>query len=380
MPRAEDQQGSLDAVDRLFTIINNGITQFSASPPAFVTIGKKIAAALFMVIFVWGILKNMVMGKGAAQIAGDLVQPLVILGLAIFAIESGLGPAVKQSVYGLASAFPGVTDPSTGTMEVNLMHGFADSGIRLLLSQGSDTGFWDTVTSLFTGNIGEAFASLYGFAVRVVAMGFLLVCGAIGAGIILVAKISTALALAFAPVMIPWGMWRPTEFLFTAWLRFLISSCMQAVIAMAVGGLLMGAANALSAATASFSSATDSLTLSAGIILFAALCMYIMLQVPSISSGMLSGDGSLGISRWTAMASSVGAGAGAAAGMPRAAFGAGGECGRRSDSRGQNRSSRGPCRRQGRGGERASHRARGRSSRHEGEGDGGEVAEERAVT
>lgn len=291
-------KSALDALDALLLAINNGINTFSGGDP-FLALGKKIAVTLFGIVLIWGIIKNWVTGRGMLQIVGDVMQPLVLLGLTLFAIENGLGIKIRDSILSLANVLANSVGASMNGLELRLMQGFADAGFTILEMKVEAT-FWDSLGNAISTFSGGAIAFLFGWVVRVAAGLFMLVAGATAAAVILVAKISIALALVMAPVMIPWGMWRPTEFLFTSWLRFLITSSMQVVVAVALGGILSSAVTTIGGISSQFTSNEASIGLTSALILFSALCLYIMLQASALASGLVSGDGTIGMRGWSA--------------------------------------------------------------------------------
>lgn len=314
---AQASQSSLDAVAMLLDKLNEGISAFSQAS-SFVALGKRIAAVLFGVVVIWSVIKSMALGGGVyGQLVGDLVQPTIVLGLTIFAITNGLAQAVSSSVLALAGALGSTVGVDVGSLgitgsalEMRILLSFFEAGFRVLDSQTSDLSFMDGITGLFKGEAwGQVVALSVGFLARIVAMLMMMLCGAIGAGVIIAGKVGIAIALAFAPVMIPWGMWQPTAFIFASWLRFTLSSSMQVVMALAIGSLLQGAAITVAELGHTYTGFSDSLVISGGLILFGGLCMYLMFQAQAYASGLLSGDGTMGLQRWTAPAVAAGRGA-----------------------------------------------------------------------
>lgn len=322
---AANAASAFGTLSQIFQAIDSGISTFTAGQP-FLPLGKKIAVVLFMIVLTWGLTRNMALGKPMSQLMGDIIQPLVLLGVTMVALDQGLGLKIRDSVLGLADTIAAALGQTTDALEVRIMMGFAEAGFRIWdteIQTGSSTtedgSWWDAVRAAFDVG-GAGFAIIFGLAVKFAAALLMLAAGAVGAGVIVVAKISIALALLLAPVLIPWGMWKPTEFLFTAWLRYLISSSMQVVVAFAVAMLLIGAVNQMAQLSTSFSAATSSIALSSALILFSVLCMYIMMQAPSMASGLVSGDGTMGMSKWTAPSAAASGGVGKTGGT---ALGAG---------------------------------------------------------
>ncbi|MET0348855.1 MAG: hypothetical protein ABW067_03605, partial [Rhizobacter sp.] len=88
----------------LFSEITRSIEAFGAGNASLVAVGRRTAVILFGVLLVWGIVKSWILGKGMAQLLPKFLQPVVILGLAFWAVDH-LGPAVRDSVGGLGQVF-----------------------------------------------------------------------------------------------------------------------------------------------------------------------------------------------------------------------------------------------------------------------------------
>lgn len=298
---------ALGALDTLFKEFENGINTFTDAT-AFSGLGKKIAFVLFAVVFVWGVLRNMVLGKGFMQVVPDLIQPLLLLGITVYGIDHGFGRAIRDSVLGLADQFASMAGlPGINGLEVSLIKAFAKTAFSLVdLDIYSDSGapqasdgvlakLWHAVE----GWSSSVITFILGWIARLVGAFFLLVAGAVAAGVVLVAKVSIALGMALAPVMMPWGIWRPTEFLLSSWIKHVVTGSMQVVVAAAIGGMVMNAATKLVAVAATFNSNEASIALALIVALFGALAIYLMLKVPDLAGGLVSGDGTIGIQGWS---------------------------------------------------------------------------------
>jgi len=55
---------------------------------------------------------------------------------------------------------------------------------------------------------------------------------------LLIAKFQIALAIALGPIMIPWVIWKPTEFIFTSWLNFLLKSSFVSLCVFSIESIL----------------------------------------------------------------------------------------------------------------------------------------------
>jgi len=134
-----------------------------------------------------------------------------------------------------------------------------------------------------------------------------MLCGVIGAGIMIVAKFQTAIAILFAPVLIPWAMWPATSFVFNAWLNFLLAGTMTQAMVTIVAAMTTTAVERLCAVVASYAGKEVSLVAFGALFLGAALIAWLFLSVPRLASGLVAGA-ALGIQGWTAPASVAGRG------------------------------------------------------------------------
>ena len=128
---AGDSKIAYDSIDDLFNTIFAGIESWKAGNAVLNSLGQKIAVTLFGLIFMWGIIKSWVTGKGMAQLVGDLVQPLVLLGVTLYAINGNFGQAIADSTGSLASAFANGSAPATTTTTRTMMARADAAGITI---------------------------------------------------------------------------------------------------------------------------------------------------------------------------------------------------------------------------------------------------------
>lgn len=335
---AGDSTIAWDSIDELLNTLFTSIDGWKSGSAKFNSLGQRIAVTLFGILFVWGMLKSWVAGKGLAHLVGDLVQPLVLLGVTLYAVNGNFGQIIADSTKSLAQGFAIGDVPPARTMTRTLMNGFADAGITILMAPTQDkpaakqsgatqtsenSGGWtlESIGAAFVAKLAGPLLWLYGMLVRVLAMLALMVCAAIGAGMIIMAHLMMALGIVLAPVLIPWGMWTPTAFIFSGWVKFMITSGMQVVVTFAVGSLMSSVAQALAARMARDSGDMGAFALSAGLLLFSVLCIFMMLKVDSIAAGLLQGDGSMTMQKWSAGAVGAAKSGAAAAGSAVGAVG-----------------------------------------------------------
>ncbi|CAN7283207.1 type IV secretion system protein [Rhizobacter sp. LjRoot28] len=286
----------------LFEQVSGAIDAFAAGNDGLVAVGRRTAVTLFGVLLVWGLLKSWILGKGFAQLLPEFIQPVVIFGLTLWSVDH-LGPIVKASVESLAGIFAEtLLLPGGAPTEMDIIDRLAAASFDVVSAVPKVTG------SDWINTLSAIAHQTIGFLFRLAAALLLLVAGAIAAGVMMMAKVQTALAILFAPVMIPWAMWQPSTFLFNAWLTFLIGGAMQGVMASAVASLSVQVIDKVVLVAKSLG-ATDAMSFvtCCVLLLMAALVGFLFTRVPSLASGLV-GSAAIGLDRWNATAAATGQG------------------------------------------------------------------------
>jgi len=118
--------------------------------------------------------------------------------------------------------------------------------------------------------------------------------GALVVAEVFLAAISMDLALALTPVLAPWIMWRPTSFLFDAWLKTLLGSGMAFLVASLIGkGALAFAAQAGTIADTLQAGKTYTMASVAaaygGFLLLSLVFLFLAVRVTRLATSMVSG-------------------------------------------------------------------------------------------
>lgn len=301
---------AVQQVEQVFQQLRGGIASFAAGDASLAAAGRRTAVTLFGVLLVWGLMRSWVLGQGIGQLLPEFLQPLVILGLSLWALDH-LGPVIADSVAALAQLFAGTLMLQGGPpTEVDVMRRLAIAAFDVLSAGSGGGGDWSDLLSVVAHQT-------LGFLYRLVTALVLLLAGAIAAGVMLVAQVQTALALMFAPVFVPWAMWRPSAFLFNAWLGFLISGAMQSVIAAAVAALSVQLVERLVQLSGSMGADEKmSFVACSAMLLLALLVGFLFMKVPALAGGLVGGpsvtfDGWNSVARATGGLGVVGSAAGA---------------------------------------------------------------------
>jgi type IV secretory pathway VirB6-like protein len=116
---------------------------------------------------------------------------------------------------------------------------------------------------------------------------------------VIMSFISLKLVLFLAPVMVPFIMFKPMTWLFDSWLKFLLGACMMKIVlafmllaAQAILGAMALVQAEMAAAAANVdptAAAVADLFVHAMMMIFALLSTLLLMQVPAIATGLLSG-------------------------------------------------------------------------------------------
>lgn len=243
----------------------------------FKAFGKYLIAVLGTTVIIWNILKNMVLKSNVTQIVADLVFPVVVIALAIMALDKNFAGMINQSVKSLAVALnPGVPASAKG---------FALAMLNVIDKAWSSTPQL-TLMNLLGGMLGQLLLQL-------ITMIFLFVALAIGVVMILVAQFQVSFAIVMAPVLIPWLLFKPTEFIFAGWLTYLLKASFAFVTIAMIASFGMSFVEGLNSAMMPGGKPPEGIE---GIVTYACLasgCLlvaFLMYKADDIGSGIISGN------------------------------------------------------------------------------------------
>lgn len=273
--------------------------------------GKSITYMLFTLVLVWNLLRCMVEGEGINGIVAALIPLFGTLAIITMLLDSNGVQNIVSFMDSLATSF-GMQSELGAAIQNAIQKGFEAIGnIMTMPSLNTEIPF-----SLNPGPIiGVLISSLVAILARlltallvVVAVGFYL------ANIVL-AQGSILLAVAMAPLMVPFILVQSLDFIFNGWLRFTLGAAMMKV----VGAFMLGITDGIMAELVTLSKTvklppnSDYATIMianyivyAGLILMAGLCAYLMMMVPQLASGLLSGNGGQGFKNMKAITQSSG--------------------------------------------------------------------------
>lgn len=245
---------------------------------------------LLKVAFVFGLLtfwNNELPGAGASI-------PQLIAGEGAWLIETLLGTALDDMLARIGGIWDDFTNAS-------------------LAGQ-----VWSSLGALFTGGAAVAIYMVLGPGVMISLVA--LAIGTLAAGLAQVvwAGVAISICVMLGPVLVPWLLWKPMEFLFWGWLKTVITYSLYGAIAVAVIRTFMDAMLLQVEAvvnTAGWASGGGQLMASAvTAFLLAITSLMAMIKVPALANGLVSGSGAAGSGIAEAATQATGTSAAATAG------------------------------------------------------------------
>ena len=269
--------------------------------------GLGIASALLLVTVAWSVLTWLITGDGIEAMV-DSIGAIARYFFIVFILSSwGGGSALIDSYVGginsLLDAKATISESVTSVMksiDYVLMEppkkkceGAVCSVLPIVVVE--------TATAIVT--MAEKIASLpiiiATYILKILAslcLGLMLVAFI---GVLILAKVHFAAAFIIGPILVPWLIWKRSEWLFDGWLRFGLIACMTNIVAMLMLTFMsvfittaQTLAKALNTSAAGPLGTAGLDYIVAGLIMIVgAIGAYIMWQVPSIAQGLLSGSG-----------------------------------------------------------------------------------------
>lgn len=267
--------------------------------------GDSILYMLFAIIMAWSLLKAM-MGNGFNQFVEEMIVVFLYWGIVYAFLHAGGIQAIKQFVDSVASAFVG-KDMSTlsGALKSTVETGF-DAITSIVSMPDLQTRLMETMSAgekeEFVSNTGEIPLMILSFVniVSKLATGFIVAIALVTyCANILISFASIAIAVALAPIMVPFYILPSARFLFDGWLRFFLGAAFIKV----VGAFFLHFTDELMRSMLTVANNlylpknTDFMTLLNGnfmlgicCIILAMLSAHVMAMAPGIASGLFSGS------------------------------------------------------------------------------------------
>ena len=297
---------------------------FAAASPPVLAAGAVLAGSLASI----GVVQ-----RGAAYALGGQVDPAGLMNYLLkVAFVLGLLTFWNNELPGTGDSIPQlIAGQGAWLIDTMLSTALGDMLNRLTRIWGMFTNaslsgqVWTMLGALFTGGAGIGLYMLMGPAVAAVLVA--LAIGTLAAGVAQVvwAGVAISICIMLGPILVPWLLWRPMEFLFWGWLKTVITYSLYGAVAVAVIRTFMDALLVQVEAVVGMpdwgSGGAQLLASAVTAFLLAITALTGMIKVPSLANGLVSGSGAAGSG--IAEAVTQGAAGSAAATMGPALQGAG---------------------------------------------------------
>jgi hypothetical protein len=265
--------------------------------------GNVITAFLLGALLVWSSVKTMATGRGLGELIGEWVPIFVAFGIVNLFLDRDASDLIVRTMDAIGTKIGGA-DMSSLKSAIRAGAEPIFKAIAAVVSQPRATEGTNVIGDGgllgWLGTLAASGASWVMGAIAKVAAAFCLVlAGCFMVAQIIMGFVSVELVLALAPVMVPFLMFRPLEFLFSGWLKFLLGACMLKIVLAfllsVAAGLLAGMTELAQQmyrdswqVTAMETLYTDILLLGM-MLVFAVLATLLVAQAPKIAEGLLSG-------------------------------------------------------------------------------------------
>lgn len=289
--------------------------------------GSYITAFFLSALLVWTSVKTMASGRGLSDLLAEWVPIFVSFGIVIAFLDRSAADLIVRTMDSIAGAIGGA---DMSTLDAAIRTGAAPilKAVAAVVAQPRAIEATNVMGEGVLGWLGTLAASgaswVMGAIAKVAAAFFLILAGVVMVAHIILGFVSVQLVLALAPVAVPFLMFRPMEWLFNGWLKFLLGACMLKIVLaflLAVAAGLLSAMSELSQqmyqdawkVTAMETLYTDILLMGM-MLVFALLATLLVSMAPRIADGLLAGAGGMGFSGLRAITHGAAGGATAAAG------------------------------------------------------------------
>ena len=254
------------------TFVSDISSNVIAAITPVVTVGLTLAFITFALLIIRGAVDMPVM-----EFLGRSVRIGIITSVALAGglYQTQIASAIQSSPDDLAQAL--ISSPTSGTTAASLIDGAAEKGFSKAQESFEKAGIF--------GENGIAYA-VYGFIIML-ATGVLV---AIGGAFVLLSKIALGLLAGLGPLFILALLWQPTARFFEMWAAQVLNYGLLIVLFSAVFGLMMSIFTGYME-DLKFDGAMNLGYAIGGAVILAVAMILILLQLPSIASGLAGGVG-----------------------------------------------------------------------------------------
>ena len=262
---------------------------------------------------VWVFLKGYFSGSGLNGVVGDLV-PLAVTGVVAWAFLGGGGNALSavldDTMNVIGQAVTGSDMKSIGQLIVDAGVVTIESIMNMWSEPVNSTPksfSWDGLIEI----ISIIPVSIYTIVAAAASTFLILVALLVYMATLVMSQINIEIAKLFAPIFVPFLLFRPASWMFDGWLRFFLSSALLKIIGLLLlqitsvilGQMLQLSQNQVTANLSGIDAVHFDIAKMSVMFLMAGLCAMLMAKAPSIATGLLSGGGGATFGGWSDIAS-----------------------------------------------------------------------------
>lgn len=281
------------------------ILTYGQTHQPFVDYGGRLLMFLTVIAISLNGIKALMESAGANEAIANLVNIILIWGIASFFLTSNVTQQIDQGFNQLAGEAAGIGSSGPEDAILKTMGRFSKTAMSLYTGpeQSSstsaatvDTSLFDKATSLWKENIGSLslgniIMGLVNLLYKTFCALFVIITGLLFVGQFIITQVLVQIGFILMPIMVPWIVLEYTSFLFTGWMKFMISAGLTKV----VGAILFGmSADLLGKITEmAYKVGADPLAnfaLYSVIMIACGLLAYLMLQAQSIAHGLMHGN------------------------------------------------------------------------------------------
>lgn len=274
--------------------------------------GIELFYGLALIMLSWQGVKIMLEQGVLSDVMGELLRSLFFIGFVYWMLGTGTSQGYLDNVIGpitgLLNSVADTMASGDGTYNNSIVSG-ATALIKMLDTPSmiahnllkDSTGWLESIEIIM--------ANIFIFVLCILQWGLIVIAVAIYIMMTLAGMILLSLAIAVGPLFIPFLLFEPLRNFFSGWFEFFVGACLYKVVSAGFVGIisrtLSGVADQVQVPDLSGSlidqninmaaSAGNNLMLSIMATAFAGLAAYMMLQIPNISRGLLSGSAAANI-------------------------------------------------------------------------------------
>lgn len=263
-------------------------------------IGQVLAGLGVIVMMTWMGLKTLAAGKGIGDLFAEWTPILVAYGVVqivcfVPMVEGTIAKQIPDTVDKIGSMMVG---RPIGDLKVSLLEGMTP--FMKAIYQVMEMKTQSTIEN--SGFMSMAATSVLTGMLRIVTVIFIVLGMVVYSGVVLFAHVAVKLGALFAPILIPFLIFKPMSGVFMGWVNFMIGASLTKVVAAVMAVLTSNVFMELTklsdtiasdvAKGATVDAAGADVILFSFAILMSLLCATLMYQAPGIATGLWSGSAS----------------------------------------------------------------------------------------